>query len=198
MTLYALILAGGRGSRLGTVRKGEIRIGGTRLLDRVTAKLAEANLLVSTGPDDYIGTTRGVRIADEGADFAGPMAGIRAAVSYLRPQAQPEDLLVTVAVDTPFLPVDFTPRLIAALDAGANAAFASWGEGFYPTNAIYRISALFAHLAEHNPDSPKRLLQGLGALAVDWNALAPQNPFANLNTLVDLIALGRRAMAEGK
>ncbi len=198
MTLHALILAGGRGSRLGDVRKGEIRIGGKRLLDLVTARLAEANLLLSTGPGASISTAQGVSIADEGADFAGPMAGIRAAVSYLRPQAQPEDLLVTVAVDTPFLPADFTPRLTDALETDANAAFASWGEAFYPTNAIYRLPALVAHLAEHNPDSPKRLLQGLGAIAVDWSTLAPQNPFANLNTLADLVSLGRRAVAEEK
>ncbi len=193
MTLYTLILAGGRGSRLGEVRKGDIRIGGRSLFERVSEMLPDTNLLVSTGPIESRSFDKGVLLPDSSAIFAGPIAGISAASEYLRHRAQTGDQLLTVAIDTPFLPADYAVRMQEALNQGANAAYAVWGDAFYPTNAIYRLSALLDAPA---PDSPKRLLRSLDAIKVDWTSLSAENPFSNLNDLTDLIALGRRARAE--
>lgn len=195
MTTYALILAGGRGSRLGDVRKARLRIGGRTLFERVTEHLPPENLLVSTGPGAAEDFGAGIPIRDSGPSFAGPMAGLVAATEYLRPLAGEDDLLLTTAVDTPFLPADYRAHMLRVLENGAEAAYAAWGEAFYPTNAIYRLPALMAFLAQQTPDSPKRLLHGLGAIAIDWRGLCAENPFANLNGLADLIALGHRANA---
>ncbi|WIY54099.1 molybdenum cofactor guanylyltransferase [Devosia sp. YIM 151766] len=194
MTVQALILAGGRGSRLGDVRKGELRIGGRTLLERVTERLGDLPAIVSTGPGPT-GIGADNTIADGTLSFGGPMAGIAAALRHLHGAAEPGDLLLTMAVDTPFLPRDFAARMIAALDGGAQAAYAAWGQQIYPTNAIYRLSGLYPLLSGTMPDSPKRLLQSLGAGPVDWTSRAAADPFVNLNTLADLIALGRRARA---
>ncbi len=193
MTTYALILAGGRGSRLGDVRKAKLRIGGEALFARVARHLPRETLLVSTGPGEPHGFGTGIALRDSEVEFTGPMAGIRAATDYLRGAADKDDLLITTAVDTPFLPANYHLQMQRALDGGADAAYASWGELFYPTNAIYRLSALTAFLENESPDSPKLLLRGLSAVAVDWIGLSRENPFANLNTLDDLITLGRRA-----
>ncbi len=198
MTTYALILAGGRGERLGDVRKAGLRIGGKTLLNSVAEKLSGLSILVSTGPGPSPGFGIGVEIADASDDFEGPMAGISAAVRHLRPSAGPDDLLLTVAVDTPFLPRDFAARMIASITEESNAAFAAWGDQIYPTNAIYRLDALNRRLADTPPRSPKFLLQSLGAAKVDWAGHEKADPFANLNTLADLIALGRRAGAAHK
>jgi molybdopterin-guanine dinucleotide biosynthesis protein A len=191
VTLYTLILAGGRGSRLGQVRKGDIRIGGRSLFARVSEMLPDTNLLVSTGPIESRSFDKGVLLPDSSATFAGPIAGITAATQYLRDRVQTGDRLLTVAIDTPFLPADYAARMQEALNhQGSNAAYAVWGDAFYPTNAIYSLSAL---LDAPIPDSPKRLLRSLEAIKVDWTSLSAENPFSNLNDLTDLMALGRRA-----
>lgn len=192
MKVRALILAGGRGSRLGDVRKGDLRIGGRRLLTRVRARLGDLPILVSSGPGPAMDDDG---IADIADGFGGPMAGIWAALHHLRARGGAEDVLLTVAVDTPFLPWDFAERMTGALAEGADAALAAWAGRIYPTNAAYRLAALWPLLSGPGPDSPKRLLRQLGAVDVDWSEAETDDPFANLNTLEDLIILGRRAKA---
>lgn len=196
MSTYALILAGGRGSRLGDVRKGDLRIGGHRLIERIAGRLPDMPILVSTGPGKMSDLGLGTAIADDSSAFGGPMAGILAAIRYLAGRAGENDLLLTVAVDTPFLPRDFAARMESALAGGAKAAYGAWGAEIYPTNAIYRLSALAPLLTGPAPNSPKRLQADLEATRIDWTGLCAADPFANLNTLADLIALGRRALAE--
>lgn len=196
--LFGVILAGGGGTRLGGLRKAEVRIGGVRLIDRA-ARVFEGRvdeLLVAAGrfvPRDVPGKAR--LVADQADTPLGPLAGIRAAADTLRAEAADDDLAVFVAVDTPFLPENFVPRLtVAARDTGA--AFAAWGDSFYPTNCAWRFGALWAALSRHEPtDGPRALLQSQNAVRVDWREEESLDPFANLNTLADLLALQRRALA---
>lgn len=177
MTIYGVILAGGQGSRLGHVRKAELRLGGMRLRDRVAARLRKHVGAILPDVPDLPGVS-------------GPLGGIVSAVRHLAKTASADDILISVAVDTPFLPTDYVPRLGAALDH-APAAYVAWADNFYPTNAAFRFGAI-ADLPERAAEmgSPRRLLQGLGAIPVTWDE--SDDPFANLNTLADLIALSRR------
>lgn len=198
MRLHALILAGGAGSRLGGARKAELRIGGITLLARVAARLASADpplLLADAGRGRALLAADMVSLADP-PGAAGPLAGLRAGLAQLRAAAD-EDVLVTVAVDTPFLPADYTELLLAPLRAGARASHAAYGASAYPTNAAYRLGALRTKALDTPPTAgPRTLLAALSAVAVDWSGLVPADPFASLNSLDDLVALGRRARAE--
>ena len=51
-------------------------------------------------------------VPDLQGDYAGPLAGLAGAVAYLNAMATPPELLVSGAVDTPFLPPDFVTRLV--------------------------------------------------------------------------------------
>ncbi|HTN64472.1 MAG TPA: molybdenum cofactor guanylyltransferase [Devosia sp.] len=197
---YALIIAGGDGQRLGGVRKAELRIGGQRLIDRVTARLGAvaSPLLVATGhgrlpPGDHIG------VADLNAEFGGPLAGLAAAVDWLAARGITNGLIASAAVDTPFLPQNFIATMAQALGPHP-AIFAAWGAAFYPPNALWQISALAALPAQIRagtaPKSLKALLAEIGAARQDWQPACPLDPFDNLNTLADLIRLQRRAIAE--
>jgi molybdopterin-guanine dinucleotide biosynthesis protein A len=202
MKLHALILAGGQGSRLGLIRKDRVRINGLSLLDRMAGQFsaAGANLLVSVGQETLLRRGDAIVLPDPDLPLGGPMAGLVAAAAHLRDYDN-ADLLVTAAVDTPFLPDDFVRRLVATLEGGAVAAQAGWRGNFYPTNAIWRVSALkdLPRLAREGIalNSPKALLAQLGALTVDWADTLDEDPFANLNTLDDLVALARRAARTG-
>lgn len=194
MTTHAVILAGGRGSRLGGVRKADLIIGGQRLLDRVTSKLRgiDGTLLVSTGRHTGITLAAGsIGLADADIESRGPLAGIAAAAEYLRRHGRAEDGLLSVAVDTPFLPEDY---LFEMTQGDGQAACAAFEPDIYPTNAYWPVGALWQALRTHEPDTgPRTILSALNARRVDWGPSAPENPFASLNSLADLIALQRRA-----
>lgn len=196
---HAVIITGGRGERLGGVRKADLRIGGVRLIDRVVRAIGPVAtpLLVAVGPRGKGPVLpEAVMIPDLSTSTGGPLAGLAAAIAALRGRGIVEGRLLSAAVDTPFLPADFAAVMLAALD-GHDAAFAAWGEDFYPPNAAWDIAAL-ADLPERimgggAPRSLKDLLTELGANRVDWATRSPENPFLNLNTLNDLVALGQMA-----
>lgn len=198
--IHAVIIAGGLGQRLGGVRKASLRIGGQRLIDRVSAALGPvANpLLVSTGPHSAIpDLPEGAEaVADLPLPCAGPLAGLAAAVAALRRHGVVRGVLVSVAVDTPFLPADFVARMVAPLGQ-TPASYAAWKDDFYPPNAAWRIEAISdlpERLSAHAPPvSLKALQRLLNAEAVDWSDDYRVNPFHNVNTVGDLIALGRLA-----
>jgi molybdenum cofactor guanylyltransferase len=195
---FGLVLAGGEGSRLGGVRKADLRIGGARLLDRVSRVLEGrvTALLVASG-QEVIGGISGVSVQDEARVPMGPLAGIRASIRYLEEISDPEDILVSAAVDTPFLPDDFVGKLRDAA-AEAGAAYATCGENIYPTNSAWQFGLLRDALEGASESvGPKAILHMLGAKPVDWAAEGQNDPFANINTLADLIALQRRAFALG-
>jgi molybdopterin-guanine dinucleotide biosynthesis protein A len=198
--VHAVIIAGGQGQRLGGVRKGSLRIGGLRLIDRASAALGPVAdpLMVSTGSNSAISDLpEGAEaVPDLPVPCAGPLAGLAAAVTALRRRGVVRGELVSVAVDTPFLPTDFVARMVAPL-AQAPASYAAWKDDFYPPNAAWRIEAI-ADLPERMaapapPASLKALQRLLGAEAVDWSGDQTDNPFHNVNTIGDVIALERRA-----
>lgn len=198
--IQAVIIAGGRGERLGGVRKADLRIGGIRQLDRAIAALGDVALpiLVSTGTTARSGPIPNncEAVADLDSPVAGPLAGLVAAVARLTERGVVEGLLVSVAVDTPFLPPGFAMQMAKHLGQ-AKAGFATWGEDFYPPNAIWRLEAL-QHLPaairqDAAPSSLKNLQGDLAAVAIDWTKGRNTNPFASINTLGDLLTLQRRA-----
>lgn len=203
-TIAGLILAGGRGERLGGVIKSGLVIGGVRLLDRVAERLAGcAPLLVGHGRIDpeLLQLSAGMTaVPDLDGDYAGPLAGLAGAIAHLTSLATPPELLVSVAVDTPFLPTDFVARLTSGL-GGAPAAVASYAGQPYPTNAIWRV-ARFRDLPERvatgrAPRSLKSLCAAAGGIDVEWSVTPGGDPFANVNTPGDLAGLERRAAVAG-
>lgn len=192
---FGLILAGGVGTRLGGVRKADLRVGGIRLVQRVAGAFEgkTAELFVASGQGAIPGFPA-ASIRDEAAVSMGPLAGIRAAMRHLEKFAAVDDWLVTVAVDTPFLPANYVERLRHAA-AETGAAYAAWGENTYPTNSAWRLRLLRDALEGAGESvGPKAVLAGCGAVRADWSNDSPVNPFANINTLADLIALQRRAL----
>jgi molybdopterin-guanine dinucleotide biosynthesis protein A len=195
---HAVIIAGGKGERLGGVRKGDLRIGGRRLVDRVAEALGPvaAPLMIATGPGaaQLRGPAGSASVPDLDTPTGGPLAGLAAAVEALGARGVGAGLLVSVAVDTPFLPADFVAIMRDRL-GGAPAAYAAWGDQFYPPNALWRIETLTSLPEQMRKGgavhSLKALQQMLGAAPVDWAERADADPFANVNTVQDLIRLGR-------
>lgn len=196
----AVILAGGRGERLGGVIKANLVVGGSRLLDRVAASLAGADfVVVSSGHIDPAALAvhpDQIAVPDLDSDYGGPLAGLAAAVEWALRQPEPPEILILAAVDTPFLPPDYLDRLVSGISTGV-AAVASFEAQPYPTSSAWRLEAIRSLPAGVRAGtarrSLKRLAELLDATAVPFPPHAGGDPFANANTPAELLALQRRA-----
>jgi molybdopterin-guanine dinucleotide biosynthesis protein A len=117
--ITGLLLAGGRGMRMGGVDKGLQPLHGEALAAHVLKRLAPQTgaLLISANrhPDTYaaLGVPFGATIvADTLPGFPGPLAGLLAGL-----RASTTPYLLSAPCDSPWLPVDLATRLAHALDS---------------------------------------------------------------------------------
>ena len=132
-----VVLAGGRGQRVGGLDKGWIELGGRPLIAHVLARFApqvsEVIISANRNLDRYAGFGHAV-VADETPGFAGPLAGLLAGFSRAR-----FGLVCTVPCDSPFVPLDLVVRLHSALqENAADVAVARTADRIHPVFALYR------------------------------------------------------------
>ena len=135
--ISGVILAGGLARRMGGADKGLQLLGGRPLAARVAERLAPQvdELLINANRNAAAYAALGYPVfADQVPDFAGPLAGLHAALTQA---AHP--LVATVPCDSPFLPEDLVLRLLAALTAaGADLAVAAAGGRLHPVFCLCR------------------------------------------------------------
>lgn len=103
----AIVLTGGAAARLGGADKPALDVGGTSLLDRVLAAVAEADQIVVVGPVRPV--PRPVTWSREEPPGGGPVAALAAGVSHVA-----ADVVLTMAADLPWIG-PAVPVLLAAL-----------------------------------------------------------------------------------
>lgn len=120
-SITGVILAGGLGRRMGGVDKGLQELQGRPMVSWVVERLSPQvdELLINANQNIDRYSAFGHRVVpDQIPDFAGPLAGLHAALS-----AASHPWVATAPCDSPFLPADLVSRLAAALQS-ANAEFA--------------------------------------------------------------------------
>lgn len=118
--ITGLILAGGKGQRVGNRDKGLILLEGKPLVAYISDILLPqvGELLISCNRnfcryEKFAAQT----VADTRRDFQGPLAGLEAAYPYVQ-----TEFLVVVGCDMPHLPPDLVRRLTAPLQDGGDGA----------------------------------------------------------------------------
>lgn len=181
--IHALVLAGGRGSRMGGVDKGLQLLEGRPLVAHVIERLAPQaqTLLISANRnlDRYAAFGHCVLADPPGFEFAGPLAGMLAALDAI----PDETWLLTAPCDAPSLPADLAQRLLVAATPHGLAFARAARE--HPTHAL-----LHTRLRQ-----PLRAYLGAAGRAVlAWMRSQPHGvahfddeaAFANLNHPTDL------------
>lgn len=135
----AVILAGGRGRRMGSIEKGLLPFRGRPLVSHVIAAVEPhvGELIVSANRriDEYAALDAAV-VTDEWPNARGPLAGVASALRVTR-----LPYLMIAPCDTPFLPWDLVPRLVAALsDTRVDAAVAHADGIMQPLCALMRCT----------------------------------------------------------
>jgi molybdopterin-guanine dinucleotide biosynthesis protein A len=186
--ITGVILAGGRGSRMGGVDKGLQPFRGApmalhvmmRLQPQVSALMINANQ--NLAPYEAFGIPVW---PDELQGFAGPLAGLQTALNHCE-----TEYLVTAPCDSPFLPSDLVARLGKALvTQNADLAVAVTGEGdarqAHPVFCLMK-SSLLPHLTLFLQDGGRKIDAWYASLAVAETHFANEDAFQNINTLEEL------------
>lgn len=138
--LTGLILAGGRGTRLGGLDKGLVELRGRPLVEYVLDRLRPqtgAILINANRHHERYATYGAPVIPDLEGGFAGPLAGIAAGLAVAR-----TDWVVVVPCDCPLLPSDLVARLWQArCAAGADVAVARAAGRLQPVFALVPVTA---------------------------------------------------------
>ncbi|CTQ48382.1 molybdenum cofactor guanylyltransferase MobA [Jannaschia donghaensis] len=189
---HGLILAGGRATRMGGGDKGRLLLGNRSLIARVIATLApqvDRLALNANGDATRWSDLRLPVLPDTAPDHPGPLAGVLAGLDWAAGLGCPH--IVTAAADTPFLPPDLVPRLLAAAGPSGLALAATqegaktWPQptfGLWPTALRDDLRAALATGTRKILHWTDRHDPGLAVFAT-----TPWDPFFNVNTPEDLV-----------
>lgn len=140
-TITGVVLAGGRGSRMGGLDKGLVTLYGRPMVQHVIACLEPQvdTILVSANRNRERYAALGYRvIADLIDGYQGPLAGIASAL-----QAATTPYVATVPCDSPLIGQELVPRLTNALVRGnAEISVAYDGQRIHPVFSLLKRSLL--------------------------------------------------------
>ncbi len=201
MEMTGLILAGGRGTRMGNLDKGLVAFDGQPLVSHVVHRLRPQvqHLLINANQNLPTYRTLGLPVcSDATADFAGPLAGLQAGL--MRCQTA---YLVAVPCDAPLLPPDLVPRLLQGLHTegagSADAAIAVTHEGAvvqpHPVFCLLRVHVL-EQLNQFLASGGRSMLRWFATLRVAQVLFSDTMAFCNLNTLEELRQHEHRSIRE--
>jgi molybdopterin-guanine dinucleotide biosynthesis protein A len=194
--ITGLILAGGRGSRMGGIDKGLQNFHGLPLALQTLMRLQLQSqplqeVLINANRNLSAYESLGVPVWPDSIDgFAGPLAGFLTGLERCE-----TPLLLTVPCDTPLFPLDLVERLVQALDTqDADLAMAAALEA----DGTVRPQPVFSLLKIELLESLVKFTQGGGRKIDAWTGQHRcavvafdlpgdnVNAFANANTLAEL------------
>lgn len=194
--ITGLILAGGRGSRMGGSDKGLQNFHGLPLALQTLMRLQLQSwplqeVLINANRNLAAYESLGVPVWPDSIDgFAGPLAGFQTGLERCE-----TPLMLTVPCDTPLFPLDLVERLATAMtEQDADLAMAAAPEA----DGTVRTQPVFCLLKTELLESLVKFTQGGGRKIDAWTAqhrcaivpfdLPGDNPqaFANANTLAEL------------
>lgn len=186
--ITGLILAGGRGTRMGTVDKGLQLFRGAPMALHVMMRLSPqvGYMMINANQNIAPYESFGVPVwPDEMQGYAGPLAGLQTGLTHCE-----SEYLVTAPCDSPFLPTDLVARLAAGLEEkNADLAVAVTGAGEsrqpHPVFCLARAS-LLSHLTAYLQDGGRKFDKWYSTLVAAEVHFDDEDAFRNINTLDDL------------
>ena len=190
--VVGVLLAGGQARRMGGGDKCLRLLGGrpilTHVIERVRPQVDRLILNANGDPgrfDDYDLTV----VPDVIDGFAGPLAGVLTGMEWVLANRPDCPWIVTIATDTPFLPADLVPALMAALENEQAELASAVSDGrTHPVFGLWPVSlagALKAAMVDEDMRKVDRFT-GRYRLAEATFSAEPFDPFFNTNRPEDL------------
>ena len=184
----AIILAGGRGSRMNGVDKGLVKLQQQPLVQHVINRLAPQVDEILINANREIAQYKAFNLPilqDENPEFIGPLAGFSLGLQHGK-----HDYLLTTPCDSPLIPADLASRLMQSLiKENADIAVAKSGGYVHPVFCLMKKSVL--------PSLTTFIAQGNRKVNLWQKSLALtevtfddcDDAFVNVNTVEELDAL---------
>lgn len=198
-----VLLAGGLARRMGGGDKPLRTIGGRTILAHVIARLAPQcdELILNANGDPARFAAYGLTVvADTVEGFAGPLAGILAALDWTAANRPGIAWVLSAATDCPFLPHDLVARLQRARqDENAQLAVAASDGQTHPVIGLWSVALrdeLRHALVVEDIRKIDRWTARYPLATVTW-PVEPVDPFFNANTVDDIAEAERLAAKAG-
>jgi molybdopterin-guanine dinucleotide biosynthesis protein A len=195
--ITGLVLAGGRGSRMGGVDKGLQNFQGLPLALHAVMRLGPqvGALMVNANRNLAAYESMGVPVwPDATTDFPGPLAGFLAGLERCE-----TPYLVTVPCDSPRFPLDLVSRLAGALvaqDADLALAVTPGADGALQPHPVFCLmkASLMESLVQFMAQGQRRIDRWTGqqrGVSVCFDRAGDADGFFNANTPEELHRLAR-------
>ncbi len=180
MEASLLVLAGGRGSRMGRP-KAWLEVGDTILLRHVAGRLASdfSEVIVAFAEPEQMEQPVPYRVVFDRIAGAGPLAGLEAGLAAAR-----HDVVFALACDMPYVEPS-TARLAVAAARTCDAAIPRHDGRAEPACGAYRKSALAA-ISTALQAGRLKMSEVVDTLDVTWLEDLDPAQFRSLNTPADL------------
>ena len=186
--ISAIILSGGRATRMNGVDKGLVALQQKPLIAHVIARLARQvdEIFINANREIAAYEAFGLPVLrDDNDEFIGPLAGFSLGLQHTK-----HDYVLTVPCDSPLLPLDLAERLLSGMAASrADIAVASSNEKVHPVFCLMKknvLPSLQAYI-ESGERKVSSWQKSQKYIEVDFSDC--DDAFINLNTFEDLKAL---------
>jgi molybdopterin-guanine dinucleotide biosynthesis protein A len=187
----AVILAGGKSSRMGRGDKCLLPLGGKLILTRIVETLAPqvSDILINANGDAGCFDRYGYAVEPDSIPGSqGPLAGLLTGMQWSRKRHPKAAYILSAPSDTPLLPTDLVTRLAEALTwRRADIAIAESEEGTHPTIGLWPVdlaAKLEFDLMETDVRSLHRWMHQFKVATARFESSA----LLNLNTPAELAA----------
>lgn len=183
--MTGVILAGGKGRRMGGADKGLVDFLGKPMIEHVIQRIRPQvdEILINANREVERYATFGHRvIQDEIADFAGPLAGLHKGLVEAK-----HPYILTVPCDSPLLPANLAKRLMNGLiERDADIAVAKTGMQAHPVFCLCRRS-LLPSLKAYLDSGERKMANWINTLdSIEISFTDNFQAFTNINTLEEL------------
>lgn len=188
MAISAVILSGGRATRMGGLDKGLVKLQGKPLVQHVIERIQPQvdELFINANRELGVYQSFGIPVfKDEQADFIGPLAGFYIGLSQAK-----HPYLLTVPCDSPYLPMHIAHRLYRDLtELNVDIAVAKSDGETHPVISLCKTSTLPSLISAIQAGERKvsAWQKSLRYTEVTFDDCA--EAFTNLNTLQDIARL---------
>jgi molybdenum cofactor guanylyltransferase len=186
--ISAIILAGGRASRMGGVDKGLITIQNKTFVQHIMERLKPQVDEILINANREIAQYQKYNLPvfqDLEPDFIGPLAGFQIGLQHCK-----YDYLLTIPCDSPFIPNNLATRLMQSLlEKKADIAVAKSDDSAHPVFSLMKktvLPSLISYLAQGGR-KVSAWQKCLEYIEVEFNDCS--EAFINLNTFEELDAL---------
>ncbi len=192
--VLGVIVAGGLSRRMGGGDKCLRNLGGRTILEwvRESARQQTAEVILNANGDPSRFDRFGLQVVPDLIEgYAGPLAGILTGLQWARSNRPGCEWIVSFAADSPFVPLDFTDRLLAAAEAkGAPLACSTSAGRTHPICGLWSVDLadkLSVAMLETGIRRIDRWTAQYPLAKVDF-CCEPVDPFFNVNRKEDLAA----------